>query len=151
MQRTISVVVRDANGALKVVSDRQTIEDDDGFSGLHAIADAQKSFGALMVLALLDDDSIASIWTAPANAQPSVDAQAAAAQASLVETAAKAPDLLDETIAALISKGVLSEKDFSPDAVAVLTARKDARAVLSDALAVPVEAVAAAAEIIRGN
>jgi hypothetical protein len=63
----ISVIVRDDTGALRVVSDRVSIEHTDDHAELEKVVRDRVSFGDATVLVLLDDDSVARHWTRPAD------------------------------------------------------------------------------------
>lgn len=65
MQRTISVIARDAGGRLAIVSDRVPVDCDDDGKGCAAIVAARQDAGDQAVLLLLDDDSVFRHWTRP--------------------------------------------------------------------------------------
>lgn len=65
MQRTISVIERNAKGSLAVVADRIVIECDDDRSGIIGMCDERKAAGATEIIVLLQDGSVGLHWTKP--------------------------------------------------------------------------------------
>lgn len=65
MNRTISIITRDESGKLNISANRVEIDCDQNHTGIDAAMDKAIASGAIMVIILLDDDSVARHWTAP--------------------------------------------------------------------------------------
>lgn len=63
--RLVTVIARDANGTASVVADSVPLDCTEDFKAVDALVQSQKDSGSIMVMVLLDDDSVSRHWTKP--------------------------------------------------------------------------------------